>query len=205
MIDGGRAGLLVVDVQKDFCAGGALPVPDSERIVGALNQYIDDAVAHGVTVYASRDWHQAAATHFKPYGGPWPVHCVQGTDGARFHPDLRLPLTAIVVSKGEDPGRAGYSAFEGRTPEGRPFVADLRERGIGHLYVGGLATDYCVKHSVLDALSAGFEVTVLENAVAGVDRDDSARALVEMRARGADTRSGEHPRPAVSRTPRRPG
>lgn len=185
MIEGERAGLLIVDVQNDFCSGGALPVADGDGIVSVLNHYIDDAVAHGATVYVSRDWHPAITTHFRPYGGPWPAHCVQGTDGARFHPDLRLPATAIVITKGENPDSPGYSAFEGHTPEGEPFLADLRERGIPHLYVGGLATDYCVKHSVLDALSAGFQVTVLEDAIAGVDPDGSARAVTEMRERGA--------------------
>jgi nicotinamidase/pyrazinamidase len=184
--EGNPAALLVIDVQKDFCVGGALAVPNSERAVGALNLYIDAAVAHGVTVYASRDWHPAITSHFKAYGGRWPPHCVQGTDGARFHPSLRLPATAIVVTKGEDPNSAGYSAFEGRTPEGKPFLVDLRERAIGHLYVGGLATDYCVKDSVLDALSAGLSVTILEDAIAGVDHEDATRALIHMCKRGAE-------------------
>jgi len=185
MIEGEHAGLLIVDAQNDFCSGGALPVPDGDRAINALNRYIDDAVAHGATVYASRDWHPAVTRHFKPYGGPWPAHCVQRTDGACFHRGLRLPATAIVITKGESPDSPGYSAFEGQTPEGSLFLGDLQERGIRHLYVGGLATDYCVKHSVLDALSAGFQVTVLEDAIAGVDPEGSARAVIEMRERGA--------------------
>jgi nicotinamidase/pyrazinamidase len=185
MIHGARAGLLVVDVQNDFCPGGALPVPDGDRVVAVLNRYIEDAAARGVTVYASRDWHPVVTAHFRPYGGPWPVHCVQGTAGARFHPGLRLPATAIVITKGESPEGHGYSVFEGHTPEGKPFLSDLRERGIDRLSVGGLATDYCVKHSVLDALSAGLRVTILEDAVAGVDREDSSRALAQMRESGA--------------------
>jgi nicotinamidase/pyrazinamidase len=189
MSDGDRTGLLVVDVQNDFCQGGALAVPDGDRVVDALNQYIDTAVAQGVTVYASRDWHPAVTSHFKSQGGPWPAHCVQGSDGARFHPDLRLPSTAIVITKGESPDSAGYSAFEGRTPEGKPFLTDLLARGITHLVVGGLATDYCVKHSVLDALSAGLQVTILEDAIAGVDPGDSASALTQMRDRGAQSRT----------------
>jgi nicotinamidase/pyrazinamidase len=187
-----RAALLIVDVQKDFCAGGTLTVPHSDHIVDVLNRYIDDAVDHGVTIYASRDWHPAVTTHFKPYGGPWPAHCVQGTDGARFQADLRLPLTSIVVSKGDDPDSAGYSAFEGRTSEGTPLLIDLHDRGIDHLYLGGLATDYCVKHTALAALAAGLSVTVLTDAIAGVDAQpgDSARALAEMREKGADVASG---------------
>ena len=199
MIESNGAGLLIVDVQNDFCSGGALPVPDGDRVVNALNRYIDDAVAHGVPVYVSRDWHPAVSKHFKPYGGPWPAHCVQGTAGARFQTNLRLPSTAIVVTKGEDPDSHGYSAFEGHTPDGKPFLADLREREIDHLYVGGLATDYCVKQSVLDALSAGLKVTVLDDAIAGVDATpgDSTHALIQMRERGAQigsTDSAGHPR-----------
>jgi nicotinamidase/pyrazinamidase len=190
MIDSDRTGLLVVDVQNDFCAGGTLPVPNGDRVVSTLNRCIDEAVARGVTVYASRDWHPAVSSHFRSNGGAWPAHCVQGTDGARFHPDLRLPATAVVVTKGEDPNSPGYSACEGRTPESRPFLTDLRERGIRHLYVGGLATDYCVRQSVLDALSAGVKVTILEDAIAGVDPEGSARAIVQMRERGAQVVAG---------------
>jgi nicotinamidase/pyrazinamidase len=190
MSSGNRAGLLVVDVQSDFCAGGALPVPNAERVVNALNLYIEEATVSGVSVYASRDWHPAVSNHFKPFGGPWAVHCVRNTEGARFHPSLRLPASVIVVSKGEDSRSAGYSAFEGRTPDGKPFLTDLRERGINKLYVGGLATDYCVKHSVLDALSAGLQVILLEDAIAGIDPQDSACAVNEMRRRGAHVAAG---------------
>jgi nicotinamidase/pyrazinamidase len=190
MTDAPHAALLVVDVQNDFCPGGALAVPSGNRVVGALNGYIARAVEHGLTVYASRDWHPATTTHFKAYGGPWPPHCVQGSEGARFHPDLRLPPDAVVVTKGEDPASPGYSAFEGHLPGGRRFGTDLRDRGVTHLYVGGLATDYCVRQSVLDGLSAGLTVTVLADAIAGVDREDSARALAEMRERGAEVATG---------------
>jgi nicotinamidase/pyrazinamidase len=190
MNDNTRAALLVVDVQNDFCAGGALAVPNGERVVNALNDYIDEAVANDLTVYASRDWHPAVTNHFKPFGGPWPVHCVQNTDGARFHPGLHLPRTAIVITTGETTTSAGYSAFEGHAPDGKPFLDDLRERGITRLYVGGLATDYCVKHSVLDALSAGLRVTLLHDAIAGIDPEGSARALGDMRRRGARVAAG---------------
>lgn len=187
-----RPALLIVDMQKDFCAGGTLAVPYSDHVVTALNRYLDDALARGVTIYASRDWHPAVTSHFKSHGGPWPVHCVQGTDGARFHPNLRLPPTSIVVSKGDDPGSPGYSALEGRTSEGKLLLADLQERGLDHLYVAGLATDYCVKQTVLAALAAGLTVTVLGDAIAGVDAEpgDSVRALDEMREKGARVAAG---------------
>jgi len=192
MTDGDRAALLVVDVQNDFCAGGALAVPQSDRVVPVLNEHIEEAVARGMTVYASRDWHPAVTDHFTPYGGTWPPHCVQGTHGACFHPGLHLPSAAILVTKGETPNSPGYSVFEGRTSDGTLFLMDLRTRGITHLYVGGLATDYCVRQSVLDALRAGVKVTVLEDAIAGVDLrpGDSARAMTEMREQGAHVAAG---------------
>ena len=180
--------LLVVDVQNDFCPGGALAVAAGNEVVASLNKYLEEAAIHDVPVYASRDWHPGETSHFERYGGIWPVHCVQQSHGAAFHPDLRLSATASIISKGDRPDTHGYSAFEGHTAEGTPLLEDLRDRGITHLFVGGLATDYCVKHSVLDALSAGLRVTVLEDAIAGVDVQpgDSARAIEEMRAKGAD-------------------
>jgi nicotinamidase/pyrazinamidase len=188
MQDHDRTALLVVDVQNDFCPGGALAVSGGDHVVAPLNTYIEDALARGWTIYASRDWHPKVTRHFRAYGGEWPIHCVQGTEGAQFHPGLRLPDSTIIVTKGEDPDRPGYSAFDGRTPDGTGLLADLRRRRIGHVYIGGLTTDYCVKHSALDALAAGLRVTVLGDAIAGVEvaPGDSERALAEVRARGAD-------------------
>jgi len=177
--------LLVVDVQNDFCAGGSLAVEGAEQVVVALNRHIAEATAAGLTVYAARDWHPAVTVHFAPQGGPWPVHCVQGTEGARFHPGLRLPAGTILVSKGSDPDSHGYSAFEGRTADGTSLLSDLKARGVGHLLLGGLATDYCIRQTTLDALAGGLNVTVLDDAIAGVDAEASKRALVEMRGHGA--------------------
>ena len=184
---GSGSALLIIDVQKDFCAGGALAVPNGDRVVPPLNRYITDAIARGWPIYASRDWHPVVTKHFRQYGGEWPPHCVQGTEGAAFHDDLKLPPSAIVISAGASQDSDGYSAFEGRLSDGTPFLDHLRERGVGHLYVGGLATDYCVKHSVLDARRADLEVTVLTDAIAGIDVNagDAERALEEMRAAGA--------------------
>jgi nicotinamidase/pyrazinamidase len=182
-----RSALLIVDVQNDFCAGGALAVAGSDRVIESLNRRIEEAASAGVPVFASRDWHPAITSHFAPFGGPWPVHCVAETSGARFHPDLRLPVDTVVISKGHDPGSPGYSAFDGRTGDGTLFGDELMKRGITHLYVGGLATDYCVKHSVLDALGAGLNVTILVDGIAGVDAHpgDVQRAIDDMRAKGA--------------------
>ena len=179
--------LLIVDVQRDFCAKGALAVPDGDRVVAPLNLMSHAYTQAGRPIYVSRDWHPATSEHFAPYGGRWPVHCVADTLGARFHDDLVLPNSAIIITKGESPSADGYSAFDGRTPLGISFEHDLRQRRVTQLLVGGLATDYCVRQSVLDSVRAGFEVTVLTDAVAGVNlvAGDSDRALDEMRTAGA--------------------
>jgi nicotinamidase/pyrazinamidase len=182
-----RSALLIIDVQNDFCAGGALEVKGGDRVVAPINRLIARAEARAEPVYATRDWHPRNTRHFKEFGGEWPVHCVAGTPGAAFHPDLRLPADVLVVTTGETVDKEGYSAFEGHVPGGRSLLDDLRDRGVTRLYVGGLATDYCVRHSVLDACRAGFEVALLTDAIAGVNvqPDDSSRALEEMREAGA--------------------
>jgi nicotinamidase/pyrazinamidase len=187
-----RAALVIVDVQRDFCPGGSLPARDGDRILPAINRHIAGARDLRLPVYASRDWHPTVTRHFKAYGGEWPPHCVEGTEGAEFHPALALPPDAIVISKGDDPERPGYSAFDGRTPDGRPFLTDLRERGIERLYIGGLTTEYCVKQTVLDARRAGLHVSVLLDAIAGINQHpgDADRSLIEMSGAGAQlTRS----------------
>ena len=181
------AALLVVDVQNDFCPGGALAVADGDRVVPALNEWLDRWARAGAPVYASRDWHPVATSHFSTFGGPWPPHCVAASPGAAFHPALRLPPHAIIVTKGNESGADGYSAFEGRTSAGTSLLDDLRARSVRRLVVGGLATDYCVRASVLDALRHGFEVFVIADAVRGVDvkPGDADRAVDEMTAAGA--------------------
>src|SRR5882762_3269262 len=164
-----KTALLVVDVQNDFCPGGALPAPGGARIIPALNRHLAEARARGMPVYASRDWHPAVTSHFKAYGGEWPPHCVQHSRGAQFHSDVTLPPDVIVVSKGDDPARPGYSAFEGHTAQGNTLLIDLRERHITLVYVAGIATDYCVKATTLDALQAGLHVYVLRDAITGID------------------------------------
>lgn len=179
--------LLIVDVQNDFCPGGALPVPEGDQVVPVLNQVAEKVAQAGGLVFASRDWHPPTTRHFAAYGGKWPVHCVQNTPGAAFHPELKLPEGTIIISKGTSEQDDGYSAFEGHTEQGKTLLEILRERGVRRLIVGGLATDYCVRASVLDALKHGFEVIVLTDAVRGVDVEpgDSERALQAMQAAGA--------------------
>jgi nicotinamidase/pyrazinamidase len=182
-----RAALLIVDVQKDFCPGGALPAPGGDRIIPALNRHLAEARERDMPVYASRDWHPAVTSHFKEYGGEWPPHCVQGSAGAQFHGDLKLPADAIVISKGNDAAKPGYSAFDGRTSDGEALLHDLRDRHVTRLYVGGIATDYCVKATALDAAQAGLDVRVLRDAITGIDVQpgDADRALEEMSRAGA--------------------
>lgn len=188
-----NAALLIVDVQNDFCPGGALAVPGGDRVVGPLNRAAGCFADAGLPVLASRDWHPPVTRHFREYGGVWPPHCVQDSPGAAFHPSLLLPEGTVVITKGSDPAMDAYSAFDGRDREGRLLGEVLASRQVQHLFVGGLATDYCILSSVLDARRAGLEVTVLTDAVAGVDvaEGDSKKALEEMRKAGADFCAGE--------------
>jgi nicotinamidase/pyrazinamidase len=183
------AALIVVDVQNDFCAGGSLEVPDGDRVVPVLNAYAARFAAAGRPVFASRDWHPERTRHFQAYGGTWPPHCIQGTRGAEFHPELRLPPGTEVVSTGQDPNEDGYSAFPSTLEDGRALAQALRDAGVRRLYIGGLATDYCVKATVLDALAAGFAATLLLDASRGVNLQphDAEAAIEEMVRAGAAT------------------
>jgi len=181
-IDKDKDALIIVDVQRDFCSGGALPVPDGEKIIPTLNKYIEKFSKAGALIVATRDWHPPNHMSFKDYGGIWPSHCVQGTLGAEFHPDLRLPREVKVVSKATSADKEAYSGFDGTNLE-----KELKDAGIKRVFVGGLATDYCVKSTVLDALRLGFETFLLVDAIKGVDVNpgDSERAIEEMIRRGA--------------------
>ena len=184
-------GLLVVDVQNDFCPGGGLPVPRGDEVVPVMNAYIQRFVEAGSRVYASRDWHPIDSHHFREHGGLWPPHCLQGSTGAAFRADLALPRDVVVVSSGVGVEDEGYSAFEGATATGETFAERLRQDGVTHLYLGGLATDYCVRASALDARREGFAVTLLLDASRGIDVEpgDSERAVAEMKAAGVEIAS----------------
>jgi nicotinamidase/pyrazinamidase len=181
--------LLIVDVQNDFCPGGALAVPEGDQVVPVLNQYADRFASSGLPVFLSRDWHPPVTRHFKDQGGPWPPHCIADSAGAGFHPSLKLPSRATVLTKGTDPEDHGYSAFEAADPSGRGLNDVLKSSGVASLYVGGLATEYCVRASVMDGLKNGLDVVVLLDAVRGIDVEsgDVARALDEMLRAGART------------------
>jgi len=173
--------LVVVDVQKDFCPGGALAVREGDKVVPVLNKYIEKFRKAGAPIIFTRDWHPPDHSSFKAQGGPWPPHCIQNSEGAKFHPNLSIPLEGEIVSKADKKDEA-YSFFQGTD-----LAAKLQRRGIKRLLVGGLATDYCVKETVLDGLKHGFEVYHLDDASRGVEVNpgDSERALKEMMAKGA--------------------
>ena len=174
--------LLLVHLQNDFCPNGALAVPGGDEIIPLANACIEMFSRQGFTVVATRDWHPANHCSFKEQGGPWPPHCVQGSFGSQFHPDLKLPPGTLIVSGATNPKKEAYSGFDGTTLEDR-----LQDVDAETLFVLGLATDYCVKQTVLDGCRRGFRVVVLENGVRGIDVNpgDSQKALNDMMAAGA--------------------
>lgn len=179
---GPKDSFVVVDVQVDFCPGGALPAPEGDRVVPVLNDWIAAAQRGGAKIVASRDWHPPGHCSFQEQGGAWPVHCVKDTPGARFHPDLRLPDGVQIVDKGVQKNRDNYSPFD-RTG----LAEQLKQEGIARVWVGGLVLDVCVRATVMDAIDAGFETHLILDATRAVDVEpgDGERALEEMRQAGA--------------------
>jgi nicotinamidase/pyrazinamidase len=181
--------LIVVDVQRDFCEGGSLAVAGGAAVAGRISALLTSERGRSYpVVVATRDWHVDPGEHFAPPGGKpdfsvtWPQHCVVGTAGAEWHPDLHLPDRAVVVSKGEH--AAAYSGFEGTDSQGRPLADLLRAAGIGSVDVAGIATSYCVRATALDAARAGFATRVLTDLVADVDPDTTPATWAELRAAG---------------------
>ena len=177
-----KRALIIVDVQNDFCPGGSLAVAHGDEVVGPLNKLAKHFLERGEPVFKSRDWHKPDTRHFADFGGTWPVHCVQNTKGAEFHSDLIDDIHIRVISKGlgdED----SYSAFDGTD-----LALQLGRLGVEEVWVGGLATDYCVKNTVLDALKHGFQVKAIEDAMRAVDvkPGDGARAMEEIQQAGAE-------------------
>ncbi|MDN3557053.1 nicotinamidase [Halomonas maura] len=180
---GPRDALLVVDMQNDFCEGGALAVDGGNALVAGINAEITAAHQAGALVVATRDWHPVDHVSFAHRGGPWPVHCVQDTEGAAFHPDLRLPAETIRVSKATAFDADAYSGFDGTGLGGF-----LRHRGITRVVVCGLALDVCVRATVLDACRAGFDTLLLASLSAAVDADSVATCRREVADAGAEVR-----------------
>ncbi|HEY8203216.1 MAG TPA: nicotinamidase [Pyrinomonadaceae bacterium] len=179
----GKKALIVVDVQNDFCPGGSLAVSQGDEVVAPLNKLMKEFLDRGEPVYKTRDWHPEKTKHFAAYGGTWPVHCVQNTHGAEFHPDLLDDPRITVISKGFDERADGYSGFDGTQ-----LAQLLRDEGVEELWVGGLATDYCVKQTVLDGVRNGFKVKALADAMraVNVDPNDGKKAVEEMKEAGAE-------------------
>ncbi len=174
--------LIIADVQIDFLPGGALGIKDGDQIIPVLNEYVNMFKKANAKIIASRDWHPPNHMSFQQRGGPWPPHCVQNTEGAKFHPGLKIPAGAIIVSKATDPDKEAYSVFDGTD-----LAETLKSQGVTRIFVAGLATDYCVVNSVLDARKLGFNTVVLADAVRGIDvhKGDVDRAFEAMTDAGS--------------------
>jgi nicotinamidase/pyrazinamidase len=177
-----RLALVIVDVQRDFCPGGSLAVRHGDAVVPRLNDVIEAFERANLPIFFTRDWHPPNHCSFKSQGGIWPAHCVMGTEGAEFHGDLMVPPGSTIISKATDPNFEAYSGFQGTD-----FAEQLRKHGVSELFIGGLATDYCVKVTSIDAMENGFAVSIIRDCVRGVNlrRSDSALALRALVARGA--------------------
>jgi len=178
-----KKALIVVDVQNDFCPGGSLAVAQGDEVVAPLNKLMKEFLDRGEPVYKTRDWHPEKIKHFAIYGGTWPVHCVQNTRGAEFHSDLLDDPRITVISKGFDERADGYSGFDGTQ-----LAQLLRDEGVNEVWVGGLATDYCVKQTVIDGVQSGFKVKALADAMRAVNVNphDGKKAIDEMKEAGAE-------------------
>lgn len=173
--------LIIVDVQKDFCPGGALAIDGGDKVIPVLNRWIDAATAANGPIYASRDWHPADHISFKQRGGLWPPHCIQDSDGARFHPELQLPEPTVKITKGVRFDQDQNSVFDQTG-----LATRLHQDGIKRLFVGGLAEDVCVLASVLDGRGAGFDVVLIPDATRPVTVGGGEKARREMRDAGAN-------------------
>ena len=179
--------LLVVDMQNDFCPGGALGIPEGDKIIPAVNKYLKIFSKKKIPVILTRDWHPIKTAHFRDFGGVWPVHCIHNSKGASFHPNLKLPREPVFVYKGMDPEKDSYSAFQSEDEKGVGLPKLLKLLGVQEIYIAGLATDYCVKFTTHDALKHGFKVRILMDAIKGVDLKvgDSEKAIKGLIKEGA--------------------
>jgi nicotinamidase/pyrazinamidase len=178
LVDPETDALIIVDVQNDFCPGGALAVPGGDEVVPVINRLLEQRWLSVATM----DWHPAEHSSFEPHGGPWPPHCVQHTPGAELHRELDASKVQFVITKGSSPDQDAYSGFQGTE-----LARTLRDRGVHRVVVCGIATDYCVKATAQDALHEGFEVLLLEDAIRGVEVQlgDCQQAIEELRQAGA--------------------
>ena len=178
-------GLLIVDVQNDFCPGGALPISEGDRVVPVVNQWIDAAEKIGIPVYASRDFHPVRHVSFKDQGGLWPPHCIKGSEGAAFHPELKLPDHVVKITKGVRLDHDQLSLFNQTG-----LAEQLHRDGVKRIWIGGLAQDVCVMETVLDARKAGFDVYVIMNATRPVTPEGGRESVAKMKEAGAEIVEG---------------
>lgn len=173
---------MLIDVQNDFLPGGSLAVPSGDEVIPVLNRYIEAFSKSSLPVYATRDWHPPDHCSFRAQGGIWPPHCIVGSRGAEFSPKLDLPANTVIISKATNLNADAYSDFDTTDLEQR-----LRQSGISRLFIGGLATEYCVLYTVRDALSRGFEVHLLLDGIRAINlkSGDGQRAIEEMASLGA--------------------
>lgn len=179
-----KAALVVVDVQKDFCEGGALSAADTLSLLGPLSEEIQNARRKGAVIVYTRDWHPKSHSSFRAQGGPWPEHCVAGSNGAQLMAPLEPQRQDVIVNKGVSLEGAGYSGFEDTGLAGRLRAEDVKRLGIT-----GIATEYCVRATALDGLRAGFEVTVLDDLIRAVDPAETQNVLSELQAAGVKSQS----------------
>ena len=175
--------LLVVDIQNDFCPGGSLAVKDGDAVIGPANRLIESFTAAGRPIIFTRDWHPADHASFKDFGGIWPVHCVADTRGAAFHDELLIPGNSLIISKADNPEKDSYSGFEGTDLD-----EELKKLNVDEVIITGLATDYCVKNTVLDALKLGYRTFIIGECMraVNVNPDDGRNAVKEMIEAGAE-------------------
>jgi nicotinamidase/pyrazinamidase len=174
-----KSALVVVDVQRDFCEGGALAAANTLSLLPPLQKFVNEARQRGALVVFTQDWHPANHSSFKANGGPWPVHCVAGTPGAELMPPLKAGTDDVVIHKGVGVNGAGYSGFDETS-----LLMQLHGKGITRVGVAGIATEYCVRATALDALKANFDTTVLEDLIRAVQENDVPQALAELREAG---------------------
>ena len=172
--------LVIVDMQNDFLPQGSLPVPEGDIIIPVINRYLALFHDHGLLVFATRDWHPPDHCSFQQQGGPWPPHCIATTSGAAFHPDIEFPISTQIISKATMREKDAYSAFTATQ-----FNILLQKSGVRRLFIGGVATEYCVFNTVKDALQYHYTTFVLEDATCAIKPDDGSHALEEMMRLGA--------------------
>lgn len=169
--------LIIVDMQRDFMPGGTLPVPDGDKIIPTIEELIKKFKRKNALIVATRDWHPPNHISFRERGGLWPKHCVQNTKGAEIV--VKLPENAIIISKADEPDKEAYSGFEGTN-----LAEILQEKGVKRVYICGVATEYCVRATALDALKHGFEAYLIRNAIKGIRPEDEEKALRELKEKG---------------------